>query len=72
MKRKLSAAKEAEHKLPSLSKVLGYLAIKDFGWLEDRVRVLARLGYGNAEIADICGVSPADVTKARKRLREYL
>lgn len=52
---------------PSLVKVLGYIAVKDLGCLEDRVRVLAQLGYGNAEIADICGATLEEVSKLRRR-----
>ncbi len=50
-----------EHGLPSLSLVFGYIAVKELRLLEDRVRVLARLGYGNAEIATICDTSPGAV-----------
>jgi DNA-directed RNA polymerase specialized sigma24 family protein len=50
-----------EHALPSLSLVFGYIAIKELQRLEDRIVVLSRLGYGNAEIAKICGASSATV-----------
>ncbi|MBI5879002.1 MAG: hypothetical protein HZB53_15230 [Chloroflexi bacterium] len=50
-----------EHGLPSLSLVFGYIAVKELQRLDDRVRVLARLGYGNAEIATICSTTPAAV-----------
>lgn len=50
-----------EHGLPSLSLVFGYIAVKELQRLEDRIRVLSRLGYGNAEIATICNTSPATV-----------
>jgi DNA-binding CsgD family transcriptional regulator len=50
-----------EHGLPSLSLVFGYIAVKELQRLEDRIRVLARLGYGNAEIAKICNTTPAVV-----------
>jgi hypothetical protein len=50
-----------EHALPSLSLVFGYIAVKELRLLEDRVRILARLGYGNAEIATICDTTPAAV-----------
>jgi DNA-binding CsgD family transcriptional regulator len=50
-----------EHGLPSLSLVFGYIAVKELQLLEDRVGVLARLGYGNAEIAKICNTTPATV-----------
>jgi len=43
-----------EHGLPSLSLVFGYIAVKELQRLDDRVAVLSRLGYGNAEIATIC------------------
>ena len=55
------SASPDEHGLPSLSLVFGYIAVKELGRLEDRVGVLARLGYGNAEIAHICGSTPASV-----------
>lgn len=46
-----------DHNLPSLSRVFGYIAVKELRLLEDRIRVLAQLGYGNAEIAMICDTS---------------
>jgi DNA-binding CsgD family transcriptional regulator len=50
-----------EHGLPSLALVFGYIAVKELQRLEDRVAVLSRLGYGNAEIAQICGTTSASV-----------
>ena len=50
-----------EHGLPSLSLVFGYIAIKELQRLEDRITVLSRLGYGNAEIAKICNTTSATV-----------
>ncbi len=44
--------------LPSLALVFGYIAIKDLQRLEDRIRVLSQLGYGNQEIARICDTTP--------------
>jgi DNA-binding CsgD family transcriptional regulator len=41
--------------------VFGYIAVKELGRVEDRVEVLARLGYGNAEIARICNTTVASV-----------
>lgn len=54
------------HALPSLVIVLGYIAIKELGRLEDRVRILSRLGYGVVPIAQICGSSVAAVREAKK------
>lgn len=51
-----------EHGLPSLALVFGYIAVKELQRTEDRVKVLARLGFGNAEIAAICGTTPAVVS----------
>jgi len=50
-----------DHGLPSLSLVFGYIAIKDLQRLDDRVKVLTRLGYGANEISKICDTSPATV-----------
>lgn len=47
--------------LPSLSRVFGYIAVKEMTRLEDKIQILARLGYGNDEIASICDTSPASV-----------
>jgi DNA-binding CsgD family transcriptional regulator len=58
-----------EHGLPSLSLVFGYIAVKELQLLEDRVRVLARLGYGNAEIATICDTKPTVVRTLKSRAR---
>jgi DNA-binding CsgD family transcriptional regulator len=60
--------KTEEHGLPSLSLIFGYIAIKELQRLEDRVAVLSRLGYGNAEIAQICGTTPATVRTLKSGL----
>lgn len=57
-----------EHGLPSLSLVFGYIAVKELQRLEDRVAVLSRLGYGNAEIATICDTTPATVRTLKSGL----
>jgi hypothetical protein len=54
-----------EHALPSLSLVFGYIAIKELQRLPDRIAVLDRLGYGTAEIAAICGTTPATVRQLK-------
>lgn len=56
-----------EHALPSLSLVFGYVAVKDLQRLEDRVALLARLGYGNSEIAKICGTTSDTVSTLKAR-----
>jgi hypothetical protein len=56
--------REKEQENPALANlklVLGYLAIKDSATLEERVSVLARLGYENREIARICDTTPSSV-----------
>lgn len=62
---------QEDHGLPSLSLVFGYIAIKELGRLEDRIKVLSRLGYGNKEISVICDTTPAVVrtmkSTAKKR-----
>jgi DNA-binding CsgD family transcriptional regulator len=63
-------SKDKKHGLPSLSLVFGYIAVKELGRLEDKVAVLARLGYGNAEIAKICGTTPASVGTLKSRSRK--
>lgn len=64
-------AYDQEHALPSLALVFGYIAVKELQRLEDRIALLARLGYGNTEIATICGTTPESVStlksKAKKR-----
>lgn len=55
--------------LPSLALVFGYIAIKDLQRLEDRVRVLARLGYGNREIARICDTTVGTVAVRKSGLK---
>jgi hypothetical protein len=69
--------KSNEQALPSLALVFGYMAVKDLERLDDRIRVLSRLGYGNREIAAICDTTPATVAvkktalKRKKRTRGY-
>lgn len=53
--------------LPSLSRVFGYVAIKEMERLEDRVKLLARLGYPNKEIAIICGTTPETVATLKSK-----
>jgi hypothetical protein len=65
--------KKTEQDIPSpayLKLILGYLAIKDLGTLEDRVGVLARLGYVNREIAQICDTTPLSVAVRKAGLRK--
>jgi len=63
--------KEQENSaLPNLKLVLGYLAIKDLATLEERVGVLARLGYQNREIAQICDTTPSSVAVRKAGLKK--
>jgi hypothetical protein len=62
--------KEEDHGLPSLSLVFGYIAVKELQRLEDRVRVLSRLGYGNPEIAIICGTTAASVATVKSAAKK--
>ena len=59
-----------DHALPSLSLVFGYIAIKELQRLEDRVALLARLGYGNPEIARICGTTSETVATLKTRAKK--
>jgi hypothetical protein len=54
----------------NLALVFGYIAIKDLKTLEDRVAVLARLGYKNAEIAKICDTTPLSVSVRKAGLNK--
>ena len=56
-----------EEGLPSLALVFGYIAVKELQRLEDRVAVLSRLRYGAAEIATICGTTPATVRTLKSK-----
>ncbi len=62
--------KKGEHGLPSLALVFGYIAVKELGRMEDQIAVLSRLGYGNAEIAAICGTKPATVRTLKSKVRK--
>lgn len=62
--------KPGEHGLPSLALVFGYIAVKELQNLPDRIRVLSRLGYGNAEIAAICDTTPATVRTKKSELKK--
>jgi hypothetical protein len=59
-----------EHGLPSLSLVFGYIAVKELQRLEDRVKVLTRLGYGNPEIAQICDTKPAVIATMKSSIKK--
>jgi DNA-binding CsgD family transcriptional regulator len=47
--------------------VFGYIAVKDLSLLGDQVKLLARLGYSNKEIAIICDATPATVATLKLR-----
>lgn len=49
--------KYEEHSLPSVSIVMGYLAIKDCSSLNEKINILSMLGYGKSEMAQICGTT---------------
>jgi hypothetical protein len=59
-----------DHGLPSLALVFGYIAVKELQRLEDRIDILTRLGYGNVEIARICGHNPAVIATVKSRLKK--
>jgi hypothetical protein len=67
---KNTKANAGEQALPSLALVFGYIAIKELQRLEDRVRVLSRLGYGNQEIAIICDTTPPTVAVMKSGLKK--
>ncbi len=67
---KRKAVAKDEYGLPSLSLVFGYIAVKELQRLEDRIGVLSRLGYGNAEIATICNTTPATVATLKTRVKK--
>jgi hypothetical protein len=66
---KKSKENNDEQALPSLALVFGYIAIKELSRLEDRVRVLSNLGYGNQEIAKICDTTPMTVAVMKSGLK---
>jgi hypothetical protein len=70
MAKKANKKAEDDQALPSLDLVFGYIAIKELQRLEDRVRVLARLGYGNQEIASICDTTPLTVAVIKSKLKK--
>lgn len=55
------ARKQKESALPSIALVFGYIAVKDEKKVADKILILSRLGYGNKEIASICGTTPGRV-----------
>jgi len=62
----MKKVEEKESTLPSLALVFGYIAIRELQSNRDRITILYRLGYGNAQIAQICGVTQ---TYVRKEIR---
>lgn len=64
----IKKARTEEHGLPSLALVFGYIAVKELQSLADRVGVLSRLGYGNEEIARICGKNPNSIRAMKSKL----
>jgi len=67
--RRATKKTEEKERLPSLSLVLGYMAVRELQSLRDRVDVLSRLGYGNSAIARICGTTANAVAVIKSRSR---
>lgn len=67
MAKKQSKEIAGDHRLPSLALVFGYIAVKDLQRMDDRIKVLSRLGYGNKEMATICGTTAANVATLKHR-----
>ena len=63
-------SKQIESSLPSLALVFGYIAIKELQSPSDRVEILERLGYGNSEIAAICGITESRVRGIKSETRK--
>lgn len=55
--------------MPSLALVFGYIAVKELQNTMDRIEVLNRLGYGNKEIAQICGTTEGRVAVSKNYLK---
>jgi hypothetical protein len=65
---------KSDYGLPSLALVFGYIAVKELQNIKDRIGVLSRLGYGNKEIATICGTTEGHVAKEKsisKKTKKY-
>jgi hypothetical protein len=62
--------KHEESSLPSLALVFGYIAVKELQRIDDRIEVLNRLGYGNKEIAKICGTTVGRVAVSKSNLKK--
>lgn len=58
---------QIESALPNLALVFGYIAIKELPEPSEQVSVLTRLGYGNKEIAKICGLTESSVRVIKHR-----
>jgi len=69
MAKKQAKKKSEDRGLPSLALVFGYIAVKDLQRMDDRIKVLSRLGYGNIEMAIICGTKPATVATLKHRAK---
>ena len=57
--------KKSDYSLPSLALVFGFIAVKELQSIRDKIGVLSRLGYGNKEIAIICGITEGHVAKEK-------
>lgn len=47
--------------MSKLLHVMGYIAVKDFDSIPEKVRVLHRLGYSNKEMVVICNTSEGTI-----------
>ena len=65
---KNSSEKQSNSQLLSL--VLGYLAVKDLDAIEEKVKVLSRLGYKNEEMALICGTTSGTIRTAKYQIKK--
>jgi hypothetical protein len=60
---------DEESEFSKLLAVMGYLAVKDFDSISEKVRTLEQLGFSNKEMAKICGTTDGTI-KVQKVLNK--
>lgn len=50
--------------------ILGYIAVKEFKTIYEKIEVLSALGFSNGDMAIICATSPGNIRKEKSNLKK--
>lgn len=61
---------ESEKSTANTNIILGYIAVKDFKTIPEKIGVLSRLGFSNGEMSIICNTTPSTIKTEKSKLKK--